>query len=81
MKVHKDWIGSKKAATKGDLSELQEDIHADLQQFATKDDIARLERISESILKVVESIEGRLAEMKDHEVRIQRLEKKVFVPR
>lgn len=39
MKVHKSWIGSKKPATKGDLADLQEDIHVDLQQFATKQDL------------------------------------------
>ena len=39
MKVHKEWIGSKEPATKGDLADLQEDIHVDLQQFAKKDDL------------------------------------------
>lgn len=95
MKVHKDWIGSKKTATKGDLADLQEDIHVDFQQFATKQDLtdaveklatkedltreaAKVNNILESILKVLDSIQGQLTDMKNHEVRIQRLEKKVF---
>lgn len=41
MKVRKQWIGSKKAASLGNLAELQEDMHVDLQdireKMATKD--------------------------------------------
>ena len=82
MKVHKDWIGSKKAATKGDLADLQEDIHADFQLFATKEDLAReIAKVNNtlgSILKVLDSIQGQLSDMKNHEVRIKRLETHVF---
>lgn len=39
MPIKEGWIGSKKPATQGNLADLQEDIHADLQQFATKQDL------------------------------------------
>lgn len=52
----------------------------DLAPLATKDDVARVLRIQESILKTVESIDGRLAEMSDHTERIIRLEDEVFAP-
>ena len=39
MKIRKSWIGSRKPATKGDLAELQEDIHVDMQELASKEDL------------------------------------------
>lgn len=30
MKVRKEWIGSQEPATKGDLADLQEDLHVDM---------------------------------------------------
>lgn len=46
MKVRKEWIGSKKAATQGNLADVQEDIHLDLheisQKMATKEDLKAL---------------------------------------
>lgn len=74
MKVRKAWIGSKKAATLGNLAELQEDIHLDLQEIgqkmATKEDLTHLEeRMGEkfatketvaAILEIVKSIDKRL---------------------
>ncbi len=62
MKVHKDWIGSKKAATKGDLADLQEDIHVDLQGFATKEDV---QGVKEDVQKVKKTMETVLAIVKD----------------
>lgn len=80
MKVHKDWIESKKSATQGDLADLQEDIHVDLETLGTdlRGEIASSRRVNESMLKVLQSIEGRLKDMAHHEVRIRRLEKHVF---
>ncbi len=56
MKVHKDWIGSKKAATKGDLSELHEDVSLDLNEIkesmATKD-------VLKIVLDIVKQIDRR----------------------
>lgn len=99
MKVRKEWIGSKKPATQGNLADVQEDIHADLQPFATKQDIkdelvkyatkedlgkvesrldkriGRVERIVESILKVVQSIEGRFKDLANFEKVPERLTK------
>lgn len=47
MKVRKAWIGSEKAATLGNLAELQEDIHLDLQEIGqkmvTKGDLTQME--------------------------------------
>lgn len=36
MKVRKEWIGSNKTATQGNLAELQEDIHIDLAHMEKK---------------------------------------------
>lgn len=36
MKVRKGWIGSKKPATLGNLAELQEDLHLDLDQLESR---------------------------------------------
>ena len=44
MVVNKNWIGSTEPATKGDLAELHENIHLELQQFATKEDLRALEK-------------------------------------
>jgi hypothetical protein len=48
MKVRKEWIGSKKPATLGNLADLQEDIHVDLseisQKMVTKNDLKDTER-------------------------------------
>lgn len=83
MKVHKDWIGSRKAATKGDLADLQEDIHVDLQQFATKQDLkdelekyatkADLEKVAQGLMSK-ETGEELLGYMKsiDRELKRQR---------
>lgn len=86
MKVRKEWIGSKKASTKGDLADLQEDIHVDLQEIkddgtSIKSDLASLKQGQVAILKVLQSIEGRLKDMTSHEQRLQRLEKAVFFKR
>lgn len=102
MKVRKEWIGSKKPASRGNLADLQEDIHADLSELtqkvdkieenmvtknelenlATKEDLkkrdsrlGRVERIVESILKVVQSIEGRFKDMANFEKVPERLTK------
>lgn len=80
MKVRKEWIGSKKPATQGNLADLHEDIHVDInemsQKMATLDSrMGRLERVVESILKVVQSIEGRFKDMANFEKVPERLTK------
>jgi hypothetical protein len=46
--------------------------------MATKEDIASLRTVQEATLQVVESIEGRLKAMADHDERIERLEDAVL---
>ena len=50
----------------------------DLERFATKEDFERIEDTQHSMLKVLDSIEGRLKEMANHEERITRLEEQLF---
>lgn len=80
MKVRKEWIGSKKPATQANLSDLQEDMHLDLQNVEERlgKRISRVERISESILKIVQSSEGRLREQKDLPEEVDKLKTRVF---
>lgn len=93
MKVRKDWIGSKKSATKGDLADLQEDIHADLQQFATKQDVKDAVRglatkedlkglmgkeTGEAILGRLDSMDAVLKKLVDLPQRVTKLENDVF---
>lgn len=82
MKVRKEWIGSNKPATQGNLADLQEDIHADLQNFATKEDLknteSKLLRIIKTVLKVVQDIDKHFKEHKDIPGRVHVLENDVF---
>lgn len=79
MKIRKEWIGSKKPATLGNLADLQEDIHSDLTQmeermskkFATKEIVA-------TILTIVKSIDKRLRDWADIPERLTKVENDVF---
>lgn len=84
-----------------DLSELTQKVDKieqnmatkeDLKEFATNDDLgkvegrlnkrmSRVEGILESILKIVQSIEGRLKDMTNHEDRLKRIERAIFFKR
>ncbi|PIT98153.1 MAG: hypothetical protein COT71_02205 [Candidatus Andersenbacteria bacterium CG10_big_fil_rev_8_21_14_0_10_54_11] len=63
-------------ATKEDLERFA--TKEDLERFATKEDFERIEDTQHSMLKVLDSIEGRLKEMANHEERITRLEEQLF---
>lgn len=52
------------------------EVRSDMQSL--QKEMERMSRTQESMLKILESIEGRLREMADHEVRIRRLEKTLF---
>ena len=72
-----------KVATKDDLKRFA--TKEDLKRFATKDDFKRIEkrldnveRVQKSMLKILESIEGRLVDLADHEERITHLEDRIF---
>lgn len=93
MKVHKDWIGSKKPASKGDLADLQEDIHLDLQQFATKQDLEdAVEKLAtkedlkglmsretgEELLEYMKSIDRQLKKQADIPQEVEKLKARVF---
>lgn len=80
MPIKEGWIGSKKPATQGNLADLQEDMHADLQNVEERLDkrISRVERIVASILKVVQSIEGRLKEQRSLPEEVDKLKARVF---
>ena len=84
MKVRKEWIGSKKPATKGDLADLQEDIHVDLQQFATKQDLKEAvnglmtKETGEELLNLIKSIDKRLRNWDWIPGAVKDLQKRVF---
>lgn len=88
MKVRKEWIGSKKPATQGNLADLQEDIHLDLMQmelrlskkFATKEDLKGLmsKETGEELLGYMKSIDRRLKDQHDLPEEVDKLKTRVF---
>lgn len=69
-------------ATKGELKIVIDNMATKDELMAVrdelKDDVAHVKSVQESMLKVLDSIEGRLKEMSNHEARIHRLEKAIF---
>lgn len=79
MKVRKEWIGSSEPATKGNLAELQEDIHIDLTQMEERlrRDLMSKETGKE-MFNLLKSIDKRLRAWADIPERLTKVENDVF---
>lgn len=75
MKVHKEWIGSKDPATKGDLAELQEDIHLDMTQMENR---LMSKEAGKEILEIVKSIDKQLKPLRSIPEEVTKLKNEVF---
>ena len=83
MKVRKTWIGSNQPATQGNLADLQEDIHIDIDKLLRKQDTLgakqdRLEvkqdRLETKQDKTIETLKTILDIVKDNDRKLTKLQ-------